>query len=197
LLALLLAGAGLATPAARADQWISPTESGAISLDGRVIVRVVPGESWGEVEGFKGAPTGKHAMARFYRLDEAGAAFVQYREQELLNPVRPVAFAVADDGTLATIDNWHNAGYGPVLVVYAPSGEIVKSYELKDLYSEEQIRQFPMSVSSIWWRCWPVTPVIEPNGSFAFVDRLSQRVAVDLATGAVTFEPAPAPCTEE
>jgi hypothetical protein len=100
-------------------------------------------------------------------------------------------------GTLATIDNWHNAGYGPVLVVYAPSGEVMKSYELKGLYSEEQIRQFPVSVSSIWWRCWPVTPAIEPNGSFAFVDRLSQRVTVDLATGSVTFEPAPVPCAEE
>ena len=44
--------------AARADQWLTATESGAISSDGRIVVRVVPGQSWGEAAGFKGAPTG-------------------------------------------------------------------------------------------------------------------------------------------
>ena len=186
-----------ATPsAALADQWIRPAEAGAISPDGRVVVRVIPGESWGEVEGFKGAPTGKHAAARFYRLDAAGTAFVQEREQELLNPVMPVFFTVTDEGGLVTLDNWHNAGYGPVLVIYAPSGAVVKRYELKDLYSEEQIRQVPVSVSSIWWRCLSQPPGIEGGTTLAFTDALSQRVAVDLATGAVTFEPAPAPCAE-
>ena len=182
--------------AARADQWLTATESGAISSDGRIVVRVVPGQSWGEAAGFKGAPTGPHAQARYYRLDEAQSQFVLYQERELLNPVKPVFFAIGEDGTLATLDNWHNAGYGPVVVVYAPSGETLKSYELKDLYSEAQIAQFPISVSSIWWRCPATAPAIEPNGALAFTDALGQRVAVDLATGAVTFEPAPAPCEE-
>jgi hypothetical protein len=195
-LAVLVTAACATTNAVRADQWISPTETGALSPDGRVVVRIVPGESWGEVEGFKGAPTGKHATARFYRLDAAGTAFVQKREQELLNPVAPVFFAVTDEGGLVTLDNWHNAGYGPVLVIYAPSGAVVKRYELKDLYSEEQIRQVPISVSSIWWRCSSQPPGIEGGTTLAFTDALSQRVAVDLATGAVTFEPAPAPCAE-
>ena len=195
-LTALLAGLATAPPATRADQWISPSETAAISPDGRIVVRVIPGESWGEAEGFKGAPIGKHATARFYRLDDAGAAFVQYREQELLNPVMPVFLTVTDDGTLATLDNWHNAGYGPVLVVYAPSGEVVRRYELKDLYREEQIRQLPISVSSIWWRCLSQPPAIEGGSTLSFTDALSQRVAVDLATGAVTFEPAPVPCAE-
>jgi len=195
-LTALLAGLATAPPATRADQWISPTETGALSPDGRVVVRVIPGESWGEAEGFKGAPIGKHATARFYRLDDAGAAFVQYREQELLNPVMPVFFTVTDEGGLATLDNWHNAGYGPALVIYAPSGAVVKRYELKDLYRVEQIRQLPISVSSIWWRCLSQPPGIEGGSTLSFTDALSQRVAVDLATGAVTFEPAPAPCTE-
>ena len=192
-IALLLV-AGLS--AANADQWISPSETAAISPDGRIVVRVIPGESWGEVEGFKGAPTGRHAVARFYRLDEAGAAFAQAREQELLNPVMPVFFIVTDDDTLATLDNWHNAGYGPVLVVYAPTGEVVKSYQLKDLYTEDQLRQLPISVSSIWWRCLSQPAGIEVGTTLAFTDALSQLVAVHLATGAVTFEPAPAPCEE-
>jgi hypothetical protein len=192
--AILLACLAFAALTARADSWISPSETGAVSADGRVVVRVTPGESWGEAVGFEGAPKGKHARATFYRLDEAGAAFARQREQELLNPVMPVVFAVANDGTLATVDNWHNVGYGPVLVVYAPSGEVVKSYALKDLYSEEQMRQFPISVSSVWWRC-SQPPAIEPSGAFAFIDRLGQRVAVDLVTGAVTFEPA-APCAD-
>jgi hypothetical protein len=159
-------------------------------------VRVIPGDSWGEAVGFEGAPKGKHARAEFYRLDEAGAAFTRERGQELLNPVAPVFIMVTDDGALVTLDNWHNAGYGPVLVLYAPSGEVVKSYALKDLYTEEQIRQLPISVSSIWWRCSSQPPGIEGGGeTLAFTDALSQRVSVDLATGAVTFEPA-APCAE-
>jgi hypothetical protein len=192
-IALLLAAG--ATTATRADQWISPSETAAVSPDGRVVVRVIPGESWGEVEGFKGAPTGKHAVARVYRLDAAGTSFAQEREQELLNPVMPVYFTVTNDGALATLDNWHNAGYGPVLVLYAPSGEVVKSYALKDLYTEEQIRQLPISVSSIWWRCLSEPAGIEGGSTLAFTDALSQRVSVDLATGAVTFEPGP-PCAE-
>jgi hypothetical protein len=195
-MALLIAGAGITTRPTLADQWITPTETGALSPAGRLVVRVIPGESWGEAVGFEGAPTGKHATARFYRLDAAGTAFAQEREQELLNPVAPVYFVVTDDGALVTLDNWHNAGYGPVLVVYAPSGEVVKSYALKDLYSEEQIRQFPISVSSIWWRCLSQPPGIEGGSTLAFTDALSQRVAVDLATGTVTFEPAPVPCEE-
>jgi hypothetical protein len=193
----MMAAAWYASPTtARADQWITATESAAVSPDGRLVVRVIPGESWGETVGFAGAPKGAHARARYYRLEESQSRFVFYQERELVNPIKPVVFALANDGTLASLDNWHNAGYGPVLVIYAPSGEIVKSYELKDLYSEAQIAKFPISVSSIWWRCQPVAPAIEPNGALAFADALGQRVAVDLATGAVTFEPAPAPCEE-
>ena len=189
----MLAAWGAPPTAVRADQWITPTESGAISPDGRVVVRVIPGESWGETFGFKGAPTGRHARAQYYRLDAPQSQFVLYQDRELLNPVKPVFFALADDGTLVTLDNWHNMGYGPVVVIYAPSSEVRHSYALGDLYTEEQIAKFPMSVSSIWWRC-SQDPALEPGAVLAFIDRIGQRVAVDLETGAVTFAPAEVPC---
>jgi len=67
----------------------------------------------------------------------------------LLNPVAPVEFFVSDQGYLITLDNWHNMGYGKVLALYGPDGAPIKSYELKDLFSEEEISRFEHSVSSI------------------------------------------------
>ena len=194
--AVCMLAAWSATPlAARADQWVTPTEFGRGQSGWAHRSARPSGRKLGETFGFKGALIGRHARAQYYRLDELQSQFVLYQERELLNPVKPVFFTLGKDGTLATLDNWHNMGYGPVVVIYAPSGAVLKSYELKDLYTEEQIAKFPMSVSSIWWRC-SQDPALEPGNVLAITDRLGQRVAVDLATGVVTFAPADAPCPE-
>ena len=41
---------------------------------------------------------------------------------------------MANDGTLVTLDNWHNVGYGDIVVIYAPDGRARKRYRLADLY---------------------------------------------------------------
>lgn len=74
------------------------------------------------------------------------------QEISLVNPVAPVKFLVTDRGYLVTLDNWHNMGYGQVVVSYRPDGQRVAEYELKDLFSSEEIAAFQTSVSSIWWR---------------------------------------------
>lgn len=70
----------------------------------------------------------------------------------LLNPVAPVEFLVSTDGSLVTIDNWHNRGYGVVVAIYAANGSLVRSYELADLFSGPEIDAFPRSISSVLWR---------------------------------------------
>ena len=67
----------------------------------------------------------------------------------------PVEFFVSNDGRLATIDNWHNLGYGKIVSIYDSGGKIVRSYELKDLFQDDEIKAFRRSVSSIHWRNGP------------------------------------------
>lgn len=75
---------------------------------------------------------------------------------ELLNPVAPAEFFVSNEGRLATIDNWHNRGYGSVIAIYNPQGNLVKAYALADLFSPAEIGAFPHSVSSAHWHRGPV-----------------------------------------
>ena len=179
-----------------ADQWPQPTESGVISADGRIAVRLTPGSSWGEVWGFAGAPLGDHARARFYRLDGDEGTYLFYQELALLNPVAPVFAAVSNEGALVTLDNWHNMGFGPVLAIYSPAGAVVRSYTLEELYRPEQIDKFMASVSSRWWRCDEDPRLASRRSTLIIVDRLENRLEVDFTTGGVTFYRSETECTE-
>jgi hypothetical protein len=81
----------------------------------------------------------------------------------LLNPVAPVEFFVTDNGVLITLDNWHNMGYGKVVVFYTPDGKPIRAYELSDLFTKSEIEGFSHSVSSIRWRENPGA-YIRPGG---------------------------------
>jgi hypothetical protein len=62
-LALVLPPAGM-----RADTWPAPQTRNVFSKDGSHFVRIVPGSSWGDVVGFRGAETGDYARGLFYAL---------------------------------------------------------------------------------------------------------------------------------
>lgn len=141
--------------AARADSWPGPVVDEVFSASRDHFVRVVPGESLGDTVGFAGAKKGKYATAEFYRR-EADRSYKLTGTATLLNPIAPVAFFVSNDGRLATIDNWHNRGYGTVVAIYGADGKVVKAYTLADLFSEKEIEAFPHSVSSIQWHDGPV-----------------------------------------
>jgi hypothetical protein len=66
--------------------------------------------------------------------------------------VAPVEFFVADNGHLATLDNWHNVGYGKVVAIYDARGKPIRAYTLDELFEAKEIEGFPHSVSSIHWR---------------------------------------------
>jgi hypothetical protein len=138
---------------AAGDSWAGATIAGEMSPDAERLVRVVPGDSWGESYGFAGGKIGSHARAIFYERNDADL-YVRTKEIELLNPVRPVDFFLTDAGELVTFDNWHNMGYGKVLVIYDSNGDLVVSYTLDELYQDAaSIEALRKSVSSIWWRC--------------------------------------------
>lgn len=150
LFALLLA----TSPAAQADDWPGPLTREVFSRSREYFVRVVPGESLGDTYGFASAKKGRYAKAEFYRRG-ADRSYRLVAEAALLNPMAPYEFFVADDGRLATLDNWHNLGYGKVVSVYDARGKLVRAYELRELFPQAEIGSFPMSMSSIYWRKGP------------------------------------------
>jgi hypothetical protein len=147
-----------------ADEWVTPQIREIFSPDRHFFVRITPGESWGETFGFKGAKIGKHCQAAFFR-EQPDKGYRLERTIDLPNPIAPVQVFVSKNGDLVTLDNWHNEGYGAVLVLYHWDGKIVRSYTLADLFSKKEIESFPMSESSIWWHKGP-TYVQEDQKSF-------------------------------
>lgn len=137
-----------------ADDWVTPQIREVFSPDRQYFVRITPGDSWGETWGFKGAKIGKHAQAAFFR-EQPDKGYRLERIISLPNPVAPVQVLVSNNGDVITLDNWHNEGYGAVLVLYHWDGKVARTYRLADLFSKKKIDSFPTSVSSIWWHKGP------------------------------------------
>jgi hypothetical protein len=172
--------------AAIADSWPSATVKAVVSENGQTVVRVIPGGSIGDTYGFAGSPKGKFASAQWFRFRET--RYELYQTQQLVNPVAPIHVAVANDGTMITLDNWHNVGFGDVVAIYAPDGKLLKRYRLEDLYSAAAIGKIRRSVSSIWWRCVENDPHIERNGTLQVDDTLGGRFTFHLGNGTHTYD---------
>jgi hypothetical protein len=142
-------------------------------------VRVLPGKSLGDTFGFSGAAKGPFAAAEFYRLAN-DRSYRLTATVPLLNPVAPADFFVTDSGSLITLDNWHNMGYGKVVAFYSPQGKPIRSYELSDLFTEKEIERFGHSVSSIQWRKFSGS-YIRPGGD-------TFNITINDTGGAMIFE---------
>ena len=151
---VFLLGTLLSVTAARADSWAGPQTKEVFSVSREYLVRITPGESLGDTVGFAGQKKGKYAAAEFYRRQQ-NRSYRLVAETVLLHPVAPIEFFVSNEGRLATIDNWHNLGYGKVVSIHDSRGKMVRSYELSDLFQGHEISGFIHSVSSIHWRNGP------------------------------------------
>lgn len=149
-LILALLALTFARPAA-ADSWAAPQIAEVFSANRDHFVRVTPGNSMGDVMGFAGSGKGPYAQAEFYTR-QADRSYRLTGTATLLNPVAPVRFFVSDSGRLATVDNWHNMGFGKVVAIYDASGKLVKAYELADLFLPADLKSIAQSMSSLHWR---------------------------------------------
>lgn len=136
------------------DDWAGPQIKEVFSASREYFVRITPGESLGDTVGFAGQKKGKYAAAEFYRRQQS-RSYRLLAETVLLHPVAPVEFFVSNEGRLATIDNWHNLGYGKVVSLHDSRGKVIQSYGLSDLFQDREIHAFVRSVSSIHWRNGP------------------------------------------
>lgn len=169
-----------------ADEWPAPQIREVFSAARNHFVRVTPGESWGDVVGFAGSPKGPHAKAEFYQR-RADGAYAPVAVVPLVNPVAPVDFFVTDRGHLVTLDNWHNRGYGKAFVLYSPSGALIWSYDLADLFSKEEIEQFEHSVSSIMWHTGPAYLQADQKSLYITVDEKGGGISFNTETGAFQY----------
>jgi HEAT repeat protein len=91
---------------------------------------------------------------------------------------------IADDGQHVVLrDRHYSLGFGKVLVFLGPKGEILKSYELEDLLTQDQILITPHSVSSIWWSSPGWFSFLKDQQQFAFVTYHGAMDCFDVATG--------------
>ncbi len=138
-----------------ADSWAAPRVVEVFSESRERFVRMLPGENLGATIGFAGAKKGRTATAEFYRRAR-DHSYQRIAEVSLLNPISPVELLVANNGHLVAVDNWHNLGYGQAVSLYDATGNLIRSYGLRDLFQSQEIANFPHSVSSIHWRSGPV-----------------------------------------
>ena len=177
-----------------ADDWPGPKREEVFSKNGLRFVRILPGESVGDTFGFAGANKGRYARAEFY-VRQPDRSYKLTADVELLNPVAPVSSMLSDSGALITFDNWHNAGYGKVVVIYSLTGKPLAARELEDLYSDEKLSDLPMSSSSRWWRCRPMGWSDVDKQTKVYVhDRIGGYFVFDLTDGSHGYEPGSAPC---
>jgi hypothetical protein len=177
-LALLLS---LTLGSASADDWPSPETREVFSTSRDHFVRVTSGNSWGDLQGFKGATKGAYATAEFFQRDAAGA-YRPTARATLLNPVAPVQFFVSNDGRLVALDNWHNLGYGTAVAIYGADGKVVKAYTLADIFTAEEIAAFPHSVSSIHWHSGPAY-INKDEKTFYLMIKSGDDLVIGLETG--------------
>jgi hypothetical protein len=179
-----------------ADEWPAAKVQQVFSGNGLYFVRIVPGESYGDTVGFKGSKTGAYARGEFYEK-QPDRSYKLTADVSLQNPVAPAESLLSNRGYLLTFDNWHNAGYGKVVAIYRPNGELVRTYELEALYPSKQLEAIPTSVSSRWWRCRPFGFVDPAEQTKVYVfEHYGGTFVFDLSTGKQEYHPGQASCQQ-
>ncbi len=184
---LILLCLSLAQGSSWADSWPGARPVQVFSESAKYFVRVIPGDSIGDTVGFAGARKGKYAQALYYAL-QGDRSYKLLHEITLQNPVAPVDLLLSDHGYFIAFDNWHNLGYGKVAAIYAPTGRLVRSYELNQLYAAALIEKIPTSVSSRHWRCQPIHFVEPKEQKSVYVpEALGGYFVFTLASGAMNY----------
>lgn len=203
ILGLAILAAGLCTyNAARADSWSAPSTEIYLSeaKSHRLSVTPSPIESGLAyfTEELRASEQGEvvertRPLAMLERKDDNGNWQPMWAKP-LINHVAPVSALVSNDGSyFATFDNWHSVGFGEnVIVLYTGEGELVASYALTDLVSEEYIAALPSTTSSVRWA---KDKRIDEDNGILLIDMLIPSAdpknpdtilrKIDLATGAI------------
>ena len=141
-----------------ADSWLPPKPIASASPDGRIVVRIIPGDF----------ETKKKPTATIFELSEDSLSYKKVREFPLINNMAPLTACISNSGELSTFDNWGGTGKKHVAVCYTLTGEVKIEFTLDQLFPAEAVATLKMkhqSMSSIDWR--EGQPMI--NGSYIIV----------------------------
>lgn len=151
---------------ARADEWVTPTAHTLTSPNGKLSATITP------------APEGS-ANAR---------AAIGARSFAIANHWMPVDAFLFDDGTLLTLDNWHQLGYDKVATLFERDGKLRWSKTLAELAGQPFVDRAPHSVSSIWWRKTPLEATLAKDGKSILVTLYDEnQLQLNLADGSATI----------
>jgi hypothetical protein len=78
-------------------------------------------------------------------------------------------------------------GYGRVVALYAPTGAVIRSYALADLFSAAEIDAMRKSVSSIWWRKPSAYVRLDQRTLYVQVDDAGRDFLFETETGAYQY----------
>jgi len=145
LLSLVLAA--LPYPAL-ADSWMPPSPHAIVSENADIVVRVEPGFS------IEDGSEAKPAHCRIFRYSAEKKSYELLREHNLVNDILPGSIVVPDDASfLVTFDDYMGIGTSEnTVVVYDSTGQVLKRWTLKDIFTEAEIEELPHSTMSILWR---------------------------------------------
>ncbi|MCA9795252.1 MAG: hypothetical protein KC910_25760 [Candidatus Eremiobacteraeota bacterium] len=152
----------LLTLSALADTWALPDPQTYTSPNGLYQLEVVPANITNQLQYFEDLAEGNDnpgmsrtdvRYCRAYLTRKVNGKAEEIWSARLANPVAPTDALVADDGQhVVTFDNWHEVGYGPlVVVVYGPQGQLLRQFSLEDILAPEELANVPVSTSSRWW----------------------------------------------
>lgn len=107
-------------------------------------------------------------------------------KRRTVNDTSPVRVFVSDDGTVVTLDDWYRAGFDHALVVYSPSGNVVRDSSLDALLTMDQFELVPSSKSSRKWR-YSAEPVRMRSDGLELTAVWGAPITIDLKTGLFSF----------
>jgi hypothetical protein len=91
----------------------------------------------------------------FYKTEDSGTDCEIKPElvwqAKLNNESMPVQALVSMDAELITLNEHGKAGFENAVVIYDGKGQLLKSFHLDELITEEDARQISKSTSSRWW----------------------------------------------
>lgn len=155
---------------ARGDQW-PPPQLQHWSSNGRYVLKV----SWG---------WGKPDRLSLWDETENGPVELWsrgYVEEDW----PPYTAHVADDGQHVVLrDTYHHLGRGKCLTFLGPRGEEIRSYELEDFLTRDEICRFTISISSVWWSSPGWFRLRAGDRQFSLITAGGSIRCFDVATGA-------------
>ncbi len=191
-LALLI---GVYALPATCDEWPQAVTQNIFSPNGERFVRLVPASNPPDAAPAGTVRRAANARAQHYKLDPKSGSFMRVADFLLENPVFPGYATLTDDGHLVTFDQWFSIGFGAVITFYRPDGALLRSVDIKDLYSSDELLRMPRSTSSRWWRCQVHTTALRGYPTeISFYDVLGSGWNLDPVKATISRAPTRGQC---